>query len=154
MVTTHTADEKDMIRINQDIALNEKEIKLDFIRASGPGGQNVNKVASAVQLRFDVKNSPSLTDDVRNRLMRLAGKRLTGEGVLILKAVRFRTQERNRQEAIDRLVKLIDQATQKPAYRVKTKPSRASKQRRLAGKKIRSRLKQTRRPVSSSGDDE
>ena len=143
-----------MIHVNRDISLNEKEIKLDFIRSSGPGGQNVNKVATAVQLRFDVKNSPSLPDDVRSRLMRLAGKRVTGEGILILKAVRFRTQERNRQDAIDRLVKLIDQASRKQAFRIKTRPSQASRQRRLTAKRVRSRLKQTRRPVSSSGDDE
>ena len=143
-----------MIRVNRNISLNDKEIKLDFIRSSGPGGQNVNKVATAVQLRFDVVNSPSLTDDVRRRLMRLAGKRLTGEGVLIIKAVRFRTQERNRQDAIDRLVKLIDQASKKPAFRVKTRPSQASRQRRLTAKRVRSRLKQTRRPVSPSDKDE
>ena len=150
----HTSDEKKMIHINRDIALSEKEIKLDFIRASGPGGQNVNKVASAVQLRFDVKGSPALTDDVRNRLVRLAGKKMTGDGILIIKAVRFRTQERNRQDAIDRLVKLIGQAAQKPAFRVKTRPSRASRQRRLAGKRLHSRLKKMRRPISTSTEDE
>ena len=143
-----------MIRVNRHISLNEKEIKLDFIRSSGPGGQNVNKVATAVQLRFDVKNSSSLPDDVRSRLIRLAGKRLTGEGILILKAVRFRTQERNRQDAIDRLVKLIDQASRKPTFRVKTRPSQASRQKRLTAKRLRSQIKRTRRPVEASTDDE
>ena len=99
-----------MIRITQDIAIRETELKLDFIRSSGPGGQNVNKVATAVQLRFDAARSPSLPEDVRRRLVRIAGKRVSKEGVLLLDARRFRTQERNRQDALDRLAHWIRRA--------------------------------------------
>ena len=139
-----------MIRITSDIVISEKEIKMDFIRASGPGGQNVNKVSTAVQLRFDVINSSSLCDDVRQRLIRLAGKKMTEEGILVLKAGRFRTQDRNRQDAIERLVQLIVKAAEKPKPRVRTRPSKKTRERRLADKRHRSQGKQTRRPVSNS----
>ncbi len=141
-----------MIYINSEISIDEKEIKMDFIRASGPGGQNVNKVATAVQLRFDVNSSSSLPDDVRSRLILLAGKKVTEDGVLIISAKRFRTQERNKQDAIDRLTELIKKATKKPRVRKKTKPSRASKRRILESKRHRSRIKRQRRSVSA-GDE-
>ena len=141
-----------MIYITPDIKISENEIKFRFIRASGPGGQNINKVSTAVQLRFDVKNSPSLSDQVRYRLIRLGGRRVTEHGILIIEARRFRTQERNRQDAIDRLVKLIQKASEKPKPRIKTKPTLASRQRLVAAKKRRSRIKRMRRLVSISED--
>ena len=141
-----------MIYITPDIKISENEIKFRFIRASGPGGQNINKVSTAVQLRFDVRNSPSLSDQVRYRLIRLGGRRVTEEGILIIEARRFRTQERNRQDAIDRLIKLIKKASEKPTSRIKTRPSLASKERLLAAKKRRSRIKRMRRLVSISED--
>lgn len=141
-----------MIYITPAIKIDKKEIKLQFIKASGPGGQNVNKLATAVQLRFDVKNSPSFPDDIRTRLVRLAGRRITENGVLIIEAKRFRKQEQNRQDAIDRLIKLIRKATEKPKARIKTKPTLASKKRILAAKQHRRRIKKMRRSVSISED--
>jgi len=134
-----------MIRVIGTITIGEEEIHQEFIRASGPGGQNVNKVATAVQLRFDVAHSPSLPADVRERLTRLAGKRMTKEGYLIIDARRFRTQEQNRQDSVARLVDLIRQAAQRPKLRKKTKPTPASKERRLESKHRRGRIKHLRR---------
>lgn len=134
-----------MIHITRTIAIDERDIKQEFIRSSGPGGQNVNKVSTAVQLRFNVVTS-SLPDDVRKRLIHLAGRRITEDGVLIIKAQRFRTQERNRQDSIDRLVKLIRKASERPKVRRKTKPSLGSKRRLLETKRHRSEAKRMRRP--------
>lgn len=134
-----------MIRITDHISIGEDELEERFIRASGPGGQNVNKLNTAVQLRFDVRHSPALRDDVRARLARLAGQRLTNDGVLVITAQRHRTQERNRQDALDRLIELIRRAAVAPKPRRPTKPTKGSKERRLQGKKQRSTIKGLRR---------
>ncbi|MGH7124006.1 MAG: alternative ribosome rescue aminoacyl-tRNA hydrolase ArfB [Stellaceae bacterium] len=133
-----------MIRVTSVIAIDESEISERFVRASGPGGQNVNKVASAVQLRFDARQSPALPEEVRQRLMRLAGRRLTLEGVLVITAQRHRTQEANRRDALDRLVELIRRAAEPPVPRKPTKPTRASRRRRLEAKTRRGALKRSR----------
>jgi ribosome-associated protein len=133
-----------MIRINDHIAIDESEISESFIRASGPGGQNVNKLSTAVQLRFDVRRSPSLPDEVRARLERMAGRRLTNDGVLVITAQRYRTQERNREDALARLVELVQAATVRPVKRRPTKPTFGSKVRRLEGKKRRGDIKALR----------
>jgi ribosome-associated protein len=130
-----------MIRITPSIAIDESELDETFIRASGPGGQNVNKLATAVQLRFDVRRSPSLPGDVRTRLERLAGRRLTTDGVLVITAQRHRTQERNRQDARERLFALIRQAAVAPVKRRPTRPTKASRERRIEGKKRRGAIK-------------
>ena len=137
-----------MIPITGGIELDEREIEESFIRASGPGGQNVNKVASAVQLRFDIGHSPSLPEPVRDRLVRLGGHRVSQEGVLVITARRYRSQERNRADALDRLVALIRRAATPPRPRQPTRPTAAARERRLAGKARRARLKQQRATIS------
>ncbi len=133
-----------MIWITRTISIGDDEIVQKFSCASGPGGQNVNKVATAVQLRFDVRNSPSLPSEVRERLIRLAGRQVSEDGVLIINARRFRTQERNRQDAINRLVELIRNATERQKPRRKTKPTFASKMNRLESKHRRGKTKRMR----------
>jgi len=133
-----------MIEITDAIALDENELEFSFIRASGPGGQNVNKVSSAVQMRFDARRSPSLPNDVSIRLQKLAGTRLTQDGVIVITAARHRSQERNRADAIDRLVDLIAKAAVEPLTRRATRPTKASKQRRLEGKALRGGVKALR----------
>jgi len=134
-----------MIRVNAQISIEEREIEESFVRASGPGGQNVNKLASAVQLRFDVRASPSLPAEVRARLERLAGARLTRDGVLVITAQRHRTQARNRDDALERLLDLIRRAAVAPVKRRPTRPTKASRERRIEGKKRRAGIKRLRR---------
>ncbi|BBK33992.1 ribosome-associated protein [Stella humosa] len=134
-----------LIRVTDSIAIDEREIEESFVLASGPGGQNVNKVATAVQLRFDARRSPSLPNDVAVRLMKLAGSRLTQDGVLVIVARSERSQLRNREEALGRLVELIRQALVPPTVRRATRPTKASKERRLEAKDRRSTVKRARR---------
>jgi len=133
-----------MIRVNAQIELDEREIQEDFVRASGPGGQNVNKVSTAVQLRFDVARSPSLPEPVRERLIALAGRRLTQDGVLILSAERYRSQRRNRDDALERLIELIREACEVETPRRPTRPTLASRKRRLDSKQRRGETKKLR----------
>jgi len=135
-----------MIQVTRDIAIDENELEERFFHASGPGGQHVNKAATAVQLRFDVAQSPTLPNDVRRRLIDLAGTQVTDDGVLVIEAQRFRSQRRNRRDARKRLATLIRQAAKKPKQRRKTKPTRAAKERRLRNKRRRSEKKRLRKP--------
>jgi ribosome-associated protein len=137
------------MRVTDSITIDESELDEDFVRSSGPGGQNVNKLATAVQLRFDARRSPSLPNDVAIRLMRLAGSRLTKDGVIVITAQSHRTQERNRADARDRLAAMIRQAAVAPVKRRATKPTRASREQRLESKKRRSSIKGMRRAKPS-----
>lgn len=134
-----------MIRVTDKISVGEDEIELDFVRSPGPGGQKVNKTSTAARLRFDVAGSPSLAEDVKRRLIRLAGARMTGAGVLVIRASRYRTQKANREDAVRRLAGLIGRAARRPKRRIPTRPTTASQQRRVEAKKRRGRIKRLRR---------
>ncbi len=141
-----------MIRITDNFSIGEEELEFKFIRSGGPGGQNVNKVSTAVQLRFDTWNSMYLPDDIRLRLFRIAGKKISKDGVVTITASRFRTQEKNRKDAVERFVLLLQKAAQRPKPRKKTKPTAQSKKRRLETKRKASAKKERRRPVSVRED--
>lgn len=133
-----------MIQITPSFQIDERELQLEYVRASGPGGQNVNKVATAVQLRFDITNSSSLASDIKGRLIQLAGNRVNADGILMIEAKRFRTQEANREDAIQRFVELVRRSIVPPKPRRKTKPTSASKEKRLKEKKQRGEIKKER----------
>lgn len=141
-----------MIEITSSLKINERELTFDYIRAAGPGGQNVNKVATAVQLRFDMWGNDSLSIDVKARLVKLAGKRITGEGVLIIEARRHRTQEQNRADAIQRFIALVRKSLEAPKPRRKTRPTAGSREKRLQSKKKRSEVKRIRGRKSVESD--
>ena len=133
-----------MLKITSTLHIDERELQFEYIRASGPGGQNVNKVATAVQLRFDISNSLTLVSELKGRLIQLAGKRVTTDGILIIEAKRFRTQEQNREDAIRRFIDLVQRSTVKPKSRVKTKPTNTSKEKRLQKKRHHGEVKKIR----------
>jgi ribosome-associated protein len=139
-----------MIRVTPVISLDDNEITLGFVRASGPGGQNVNKVSTAVELRFDAVNSPSLPDDVRRRLVKIAGNKVTNDGFLIIEARRFKTQAKNRSDALGRLIDLIRKAAVEPRKRRKTSPTARSREERMKRKKLRSHVKKLRKPLDAA----
>jgi ribosome-associated protein len=141
-----------MIEITSSISIDENELRLDYIHASGPGGQNVNKVASTAQLRFDIRKTQSLTPDVKERLIKLAGNRVTKEEILIIEAKRYRTQEQNRSDAIDRLVHLVQKAVVEPRKRTATRPSAAARESRIRAKKQRGEIKRDRRSTPEDID--
>lgn len=138
-----------MLKVNKNISLNEDELKFDFVKASGPGGQNVNKVATAVQLRFDVLNSKCINEKNKFELIKKAGKKITKNGVLIIEAKRYRTQEKNKQDAIERLILLIKNAVKVKKQRTKTKPTKASLEKRIESKKKKSQIKKLRKNTNS-----
>jgi ribosome-associated protein len=141
-----------MIHITDELSLNEDELLWEFVRASGPGGQKVNKTATAVQLSFDILQSPSLPDDVQQRLVRLAGSKVNASGILRINARRYRSQERNRQDALDRLIRMLQDAALAPKKRRPTRPTRAAKKKRLNAKRKISKKKRMRKPVTSDDD--
>ena len=136
-----------MIYVSEDLAIDESELEVKFVRSGGPGGQHVNKVATAVQLRFDAGGSPSLPEDVRRRVVELAGNRISYDGIVTIEANRFRSQKRNREDAVERLLELLRRAAEKPKERRATKPSKRATRRRLDDKRHRSAMKEQRRPV-------
>jgi len=141
-----------MLEITPDLLIDDGELHFDYIRASGPGGQNINKSSTAVQLRFDVVRSNSLPEDVRKRMLTLAGKRVTADGILVIDARRFRTQEQNRQDATDRFAEFVRRAVEKPKVRKPTHPGATARQRRLDSKKRRAKIKRLRGPLDPAGD--
>lgn len=136
-----------IIHINNELSIDEAELEVKFVRSGGPGGQHVNKVATGVQLRFDAGASPSLPDDVRARLVGLAGNRISDDGIVTIEASRFRSQKRNREDALERLVELLRRAAEKPKVRRRTKPTAGARKKRLEDKRHRSTVKEKRRPI-------